>query len=475
VKAGLHRGWGARLARRFLRHERGSISPLFALMLIPICGMMAMAVELGNGVLQQRAQQHAADSSALAAATGNNVKCYDASGNQSGTANSVGVCTTTGYTPGYQLEAKAVAASFPTISGATVTPAAAYCPGTVTGSYDCYKVTISRNLPFFIGQVIGVSNMTPTAVAYARISEHYDLCFATNNDFTTDGTSTGFSTCYVESFNGTIKCTSVTFAGLFASNDQACNGTNLSAPGTKPTCPTVQQGVNPCLSGSIPNTSTVPCQSAANQGNPASWTWTPVTTSYTPSSGTAVTSTTNYVRLCAGTLTLGSNWSIAAASNNQAIILDNTTLDGSGGAYSFTALGTTVISTCSSTCTGGSLPVPFQNVLSGNGTIGVKIGGPEMDTGTFANFALYDDETQTTAGALNFSFNIDIDGEIYEPNRDLTLSGSQYSNIGGISCTTLIAKSFYSNGGKLANNPIADCAGNYLTAQQTVANVALVK
>ncbi|MGZ5983384.1 MAG: TadE/TadG family type IV pilus assembly protein [Caulobacteraceae bacterium] len=461
MKKGLVRRWAADMARRFLRNEGASISPLFALMLIPICGVMAMAVEMGNGVLLQRVKQHAADSAVLAAARGNDQKCYP--GGTSGTCG-------TGTTKGYVLEAKAVATKYP-IADSSVSTIITDCPGSNTGANDCYSTTITRTVPFYLGQMVGMRNMSPTAVAFARTNQFYDLCFATTGDFTTDGKSTGFDTCYVESFSGKIKCTSVNFAGLFTNSTQACNGEPTYSPGTKPTCPTTQAGVNPCLSGSIPPAATVPCQTAANAPNPANWTWTAVSGSYTPSSGTPTTSTTSYVRLCGGTVNMSVNWNIAAIGNNQAIILDNTTISG-GGAKSISASGTTIISTCTSACTGGTLPAPFSNL---GGATGLTLAGPKQDTGTFANFALYDDETKTTATAVDYSYNINVVGEMYQPNRDIQMDGSQSSSIGGITCTTMVSKTFYSNGGKLLNNPVTNCAGNYLTAQQSISNVALVK
>jgi hypothetical protein len=461
----------AGLARRFLRHERGSISPVFVLMLIPMCGLMAMAVELGQGTLLQRGQQHAADSAALTAATGNNLNCYDAGGAKVGTV-SGGTCTN--GTAGFVLEAKSVSSQYP-IGNATVSTIQTNCPGSASGATDCYSVTIQRTVPFYLGQVVGIRNMTPKAVAYARTTATVDLCFATLSDFTTDGQSTGFNTCYVESFGGTIKCTSVDYAGLFVAdpskNTQACGGTPTATASATPSCAMPLTGVTPCLAGSIPDTTAVPCD--ANPTDPTKWSWKTVTTG-TPST------TTNYVRLCGTSansfkITLAGNMSLSANTNNQAVILDNASIDGNGGNYSVSALNTTFISTCSSACNGGTLPAPFQNMLSGNGTTGVTISGPKQNTGTFANFALYDDENKSPAAGLTYSFNDNITGEIYEPNRDIVMSGSQSSSIGGVTCVTMISKSFKSNGGKLVNNPIADCAGNYQVAQQTIANVALVQ
>src|SRR5262249_41980431 len=56
---------------RFVGDRAGNISPMVVLMLVPLAGVFALAVEMGNVTLQQRVQQHAADSAVLAAAQSN--------------------------------------------------------------------------------------------------------------------------------------------------------------------------------------------------------------------------------------------------------------------------------------------------------------------------------------------------------------------------------------------------------------------
>jgi Flp pilus assembly protein TadG len=58
-----------RFVRRFLHQQLAAVAPMMALMLIPIVGGVAYAVELGSWQYMQRAAQNAADSAALAAAT----------------------------------------------------------------------------------------------------------------------------------------------------------------------------------------------------------------------------------------------------------------------------------------------------------------------------------------------------------------------------------------------------------------------
>ncbi len=126
MKAGLglwSRGWR--------RRESGAVSPLFALMLVPLIGGMGMATEVSNWYLTHRAMQNAADSAAIAAAT-------------NGTGTEANKCTGSDFC----YEAKAAAGRFGYVDGAgnaTITAsylnAPAGCPGSVP---SCYQVTIQK-------------------------------------------------------------------------------------------------------------------------------------------------------------------------------------------------------------------------------------------------------------------------------------------------------------------------------------------
>lgn len=435
---------GSGLVRGFLRGERGTVSPLFALLLIPICGLLAVAVEVGDAGMLQRGEQHAADSAALAAATGNDTKTY------SGAA-------------GYVLEAKAVATKYP-IGNATVATIQTDCPGSASGANDCYKVTINRTVPLYLGQVIGVTSMSPTAIAYARWGSIVDLCLVSlgSGGITTDGNSTGFNLCYAEALQGTVKCTSVVFEGVFAPATQACSGSPVT------TIPSSTTNPYPSKSSSIPTQAQVPC--SANVNSLTSWT---------------TVGDTQYARLCStSTLQMTANVSLSSGSSNKALILDNATIDTNGHNFSATSTnasnGFTVISTNSS---GGNLADWFVNSANGAGSAStVTVQGPIDSTGTFADFSFLDNDgasiTSATAFAppSNHAVNLNVTGVIYAPLRDLTFNGVVNSSIGGITCISIVAKSITSNGGKLQNNPVSGCtSAGYKTLTQTVTSVALVK
>src|ERR1700730_15323418 len=120
----------ANLVRRLRGDERGAVSVVMGVMMIPLVGALGIGFEVSNWYLKARDMQNAADSAALAAAT-------------NGGSN-------------YDVEAMAVAAQYGFVNGtnnisvAVSKPAA--CPG---GGNNCYNVTISAVVPLYVSQVVG--------------------------------------------------------------------------------------------------------------------------------------------------------------------------------------------------------------------------------------------------------------------------------------------------------------------------------
>src|ERR1700694_31375 len=98
--------------------ERGAVSVVMGVALIPFVGALGIGFEVSNWYMTARNMQNAADAAAIAAAT------------NAGT--------------NYDVEAKAVAANYGFINGTnniSVTASnTAVCPG---GGNNCYSVTIS--------------------------------------------------------------------------------------------------------------------------------------------------------------------------------------------------------------------------------------------------------------------------------------------------------------------------------------------
>jgi hypothetical protein len=114
--------------------QRGNIAALFALLLVPLVGILSLAFETSSWFLIRQAMQSTADSAVLAAAANGDA----------------GTGTT------YQTEAKAVSASLGftnLVNHTTVLPTYAACPSPLTG--NCYQVRIRRDVPLYLVGLLG--------------------------------------------------------------------------------------------------------------------------------------------------------------------------------------------------------------------------------------------------------------------------------------------------------------------------------
>jgi Flp pilus assembly protein TadG len=125
--------------------RRGNVAVLTALLMLPIAGALSLAGDLANGFLVNRSLQNAADSAALAAATGGDLALDSGSP----------------ALYAYQREALAVASKYGFVNGAnnvtvtstTVTNAQnASCPASVT---QCFQVTVSKTIPLYFASAVG--------------------------------------------------------------------------------------------------------------------------------------------------------------------------------------------------------------------------------------------------------------------------------------------------------------------------------
>ena len=117
--------------RRLRTDERGAVSIIMGLLMIPLVGTLALGFEVSNWYMTTRAMQNAADAAVMAAAT-------NAGSN-------------------YDVEAKAVAAQYGFVDGTNTVSVAvtntAACPD---GSGNtCYSTTISGFVPLYLSQVVG--------------------------------------------------------------------------------------------------------------------------------------------------------------------------------------------------------------------------------------------------------------------------------------------------------------------------------
>src|SRR5260370_27395052 len=120
----------ANLVGRLRADDRGTVSVIMGVLMIPLVGSLAVGFEVSNWYMTTRGMQNAADAAAVAAAT-------------NGGSN-------------YDVEAKAVAAQYGFVDGSNTVSVAvsnsAACPG---GGNNCYSVTISGFVPLYLSQVVG--------------------------------------------------------------------------------------------------------------------------------------------------------------------------------------------------------------------------------------------------------------------------------------------------------------------------------
>src|SRR5882762_1971911 len=116
--------------RRLRADQRGTVSVVMGVLLIPLVGALGIGFEVSNWYMITRGMQNAADAAAIAAAT-------------NGGSN-------------YDVEAKAVAARYGFVDGTNNISVRALdkqpCP---SGGNTCYSVTISGFTPLLLSQIVG--------------------------------------------------------------------------------------------------------------------------------------------------------------------------------------------------------------------------------------------------------------------------------------------------------------------------------
>src|SRR3989440_6170913 len=190
--------------RRLLADERGAISVIMGVLMIPLVGALAIGFEVSNWYMTTRNMQNAADASAMAAAT--NAKSN------------------------YDIEAKAVAARYGFVDGAnSVTVAASNTAGCPDGTNTCYSVTIAGFVPLLMSQIVGFQGdaivngtrekrLSSVAVAKAA-TQPEELCMVA---LAGSGAAQGIRTngAPVANMNG---------CNVMSNTAAQCNGSNLGA------------------------------------------------------------------------------------------------------------------------------------------------------------------------------------------------------------------------------------------------------
>jgi len=417
--------FAVRRLRRFLADQRGGVSVMLVLMLIPMIGIMGMAVEGSSFYFTGRAMQNAADSAALAAATN--------------TCDVAAACHTGATTqPTFVQEAAAVATNYGFTDGVndtTVSTKTKACPA--DPSATCYWVKITRVVPVNMLRMVGfrgdaaLSNglgrgqtIAALSVASARVLPS-TLCLlamdwaGSGDGIVTKGNSNvvplPFNGCPIGT-NGAANCNQPqgALAVVATNNDSMCGGPVKNAVITDPYA---------YLASKIP----------PNTCNPTD----PIKTL----SGGNIALSATPVIYCGGLNITGD----VTTSGTGIIELVNGPLLLNGKTFqSGPSSGVTLIFT-------GSTTTSYTIEQNGKGVI--DIAAPQ--SGDWSGVAIYTDPSQTTqvqytqTGANSVSWR--ITGLVYMPHADVTLNGdvthATNAAVGAQDCFALVSDIFRSNGG----------------------------
>jgi hypothetical protein len=409
---------------RWLRDTRGAVSPLMALLVVPIVGALALAGESGGWYYTNRSAQNAADSAAVAAATNN--------------------CTTGSCGASYILEARGAAARFGFVNGtdnATVTPTyPVTCPD---GTPGCYRVRISKIVPVHMGRIVGFNGdvalgggrgQTVTAEATARGRVNAGFCImalgTTNNAFRINGgPNFNLGGCDVYS-NGGANC-----------NGSSTYGINAAVAVNNSDC-----GVTPTPNSAAISDPYAALSTAANIPPGSGCTLAP---SYT----NAVIDLSTPKCKTSGNITINGNVTITSPVGGAVM-----TLYGGGGLI--------LNGSATLTVTGGNGATIIFSGTAGANTPGFITGDGTIDmsaptTGTWKGVALYQDSRMTGTGNLTYAGNnptFNITGLVYAPAADLTFKGAINHATGGYSCLGVVAKTLTVSGtGSIFANATSQC------------------
>ncbi len=122
--------------------ERGVTLPLLAFLMVALCGMVAMAVDVGRLALTRRQVQNAADAGALA-----------------------GVA----WLPGDKATAQTKAVDWATRNGISAAEVQSVVFTKTEQNDDTITVNVRRNVPYSFAKVLGLSGKDITAAASARV------------------------------------------------------------------------------------------------------------------------------------------------------------------------------------------------------------------------------------------------------------------------------------------------------------------
>jgi Flp pilus assembly protein TadG len=439
----------ARLLEQLHSCRRGAIAPLTALMLIPISGALAFAVELGSWQYMQRSAQNAADSAAIAAAT------VDSAGGKSG--------TTTSF-----IEAKAAAAKFGFVDGTgnttltvedTVANAASLsCPSGVPVGSTCYRATITTQFPLLFSKVLGftgsgggVQQIVSSAVAInkgggVQLKQIcvWSLSAGTNSFQSNGGPKPDMAGCSLLS-NGNMRCNGHDLGadyGIAVGTSSGCGQKQVSGS-TGITDPFVG------IASNIPASALSGCggtfpQSPSKKNDPALPASNLIAGSYAWTGN----------KIFCGDVQLTDN--VTLTGSETVVYIENGRLDLNGKTLK-TATGAAATIVFSGTNSNA-----YSHYPTGGGTLDIT--APDSTSSSpWKGVAIYQDPAITQNISFTYSGNSpawNISGLVYLPKADVTFSGVVNKSSTGKSCFVLVTYTILINGtGQIFANTQCDTAG----------------
>ncbi|HEY2446312.1 MAG TPA: pilus assembly protein TadG-related protein [Rhizomicrobium sp.] len=438
----------------FLSGEGANISPLFALLLIPLIGAMSLASETSSWLLVKRAMQNAADSAVLAAAA-NGV-----------TAGCTSNCNTT-----WNAEALSVSANYGFANGANHTTVTAVnnatCPAS-TSSGNCYQVTITRTVPLYLIDVVGFTGnatiggtnaeqIAATAMASAKSvpTTYCVLALSTGSGSygVNGGNSINFNGCDVRS-NGATTCNGANSSGgagqiIYTTTNKKCTNGDGSAA-IKASGPLADPYTG--RASSVPaNTCTPPTAKATYPQEPT-----------LPATNLLVgTLTWPATKILCGDVKLTGDVNLTTASPGTTLVIENGQLD----------LNTHTLQTSS----GSGLTIVFTGPsVSGLSPMQYPTGGGALNiaaptSGAWSGVAIYQDllysnSNSTTIANAGSTPTWNITGLVYFPTSNLTFNGAVNKANNGVSCFSLVGLTVMASGtGDIFAGSQSQCAQAGLT------------
>lgn len=397
----------ARSICRYCFDRRGNIASIFALLLVPLVGVLGLAGETTSWFMVGRAAQNAADGAALAAAANGD------------TTKDAGTCASNVR---WCAEAKSVAAnsgfSGANTSVTVINNDSVSCPG---GANNCYKVTVQRSVPLILTGALGYSGTSGyggrqliQAVSYASpFNAGTNFCMlsldAAGTGITQNNGTMTLNGCGVQansSSSGAINQTNGTFTA--ASIDAVGTVTCHTSTSCSPAPSNGQKALTDPYSGIYTANSV---SSLVNQPCPAA------NKNISVNSGTKSISNGVYC----GSLTVNTNGTLAMGAGTYIMQGVNFTTNGT-----ITGTGVTIILTCATQpCTGSSSG--WATFTQNGGTVGTTttpFSAPT--TGSWSGILFYQDPTEkvsgssgTTAFKMTSGANT-LEGALYFPTTNVT-------------------------------------------------------